>query len=194
MPPSEKDGILPKLAIFDMDGTLIDTCMVNFYSYREALAESGYELTREYFEKECFGKGYKDYLPPIIGKDKDLLEKIHERKISLYDKYIGEARLNPVLYDFMGGMKGLYHMALVTTASKKNVYDMVEHFNLGCLLELILTSAEITKLKPDPEGFLMAMDHFKIPPERTVVFEDSDVGIEAAKRCGATVFRAVQIN
>lgn len=183
-----------RLAIFDMDGTLIDTCRVNFMSYREALAEEGISLTFEYFRTECFGKGYKDYLPPLTGDDSDIIERVHDRKVGLYDKYLGEAELNLALVDFIRGMKELYNMALVTTASKRNVYDIVEHFDLKKDFDLILTAADIPKLKPDPEGFLMAMRHFDIPPERTVIFEDSRVGTEAAMRSGAAVMKVERIS
>lgn len=181
------------LAIFDMDGTLIDTRRVNFLSYREALSEEGFDLSEDYFYNECFGMGYKDYLPPITGDDEALLERVHDRKIGLYDKYIPEAKLNTALYDFILGMRDKYYMALVTTASKKNVYDIVDSFGLREYFDLILTAADIPKLKPDPEGFLMAMRHFGIPAERTVIFEDSKVGLEAAERSGAAVMKVVKI-
>ena len=182
-----------RLAIFDMDGTLIDTCRVNFMSYRKALSEEGIDLTEEYFNRECFGKGYKDYLPPLVNGDPDMVERVHERKVALYDDYLGEAEVNPMLDDFIRGMKEIYYMALVTTASRENVRDVTEHFGLNDKFDLILTAAEIRKLKPDPEGFLMAMRHFDIPPERTVIFEDSEVGIEAAMRSGAAVMRVMRI-
>ncbi len=182
-----------KLAIFDMDGTLIDTCMVNFRSYSKALSEEGIDITYEYFEKNCFGKGYKDYLPPLIGDDREMLERIHKRKIVLYKEFIGEARLNPVLIDFIRGMKEVYHMALVTTASRDNVLDELKHFGIEKDFDLILAGEDIHKHKPDPEGFIMAMERFGIPPEKTVIFEDSAVGIEAAKRSGAAVMKVERI-
>ena len=182
-----------KLAIFDMDGTLIDTCMVNYRSYREALADEGIELTYEYFKTECFGKGYRDYLPPIVGDDEETIQRVHKRKIGLYKAHIPESRVNFALVDFIRGMKEGYYMALVTTASKENVYSMIRHFDLEKDFDLILACEDLPKLKPDPEGFLMAMRQFQIPPERTVVFEDSEVGIEAAERSGASVMRVIRI-
>ncbi|MBQ7584050.1 MAG: HAD family phosphatase [Lachnospiraceae bacterium] len=182
-----------KLAIFDMDGTLIDTCMVNYRSYQAALSEEGIELTYDYFVRECFGKGYKDYLPPVIGDDADILERIHQRKIGLYKDYINEARLNSTLVDFVRGMRDSYYMALVTTASKDNVLEELKHFGLENDFDLVLAAEDIPNHKPDPQGFLMAMERFDIPPERTVIFEDSPVGIEAAKRSGASVMKVERI-
>lgn len=181
---------MKKLAVFDMDGTLIDTCRVNYRSYQAALAEEGIELTYEYFRRECFGKGYRDYLPPIVGDDAEKIERVHRRKIGLYADYLDEARLNMPLVDFIRGMRDTYNMALVTTASKDNVFEELRHFSLEDAFDLVLTAEDIPRHKPDPQGFLMAMEHFGTLPENTVIFEDSEVGMEAARQTGAFLLRA----
>ena len=84
-------------------------------------------------------------------------------------------------------------MALVTTASKDNVLEELRHFGLENDFDLVLAAEDIPNHKPDPQGFLMAMERFDIPPERTVIFEDSPVGIEAAKRSGASVMKVERI-
>ena len=121
------------------------------------------------------------------------MERVHKRKIGLYKDYLDEARLNTVLVDFLRGMKDSYYMALVTTASKDNVFDELEHFGIEGDFDMVLTGEDIPKHKPDPQGFIMAMERLGIPPERTVIFEDSKVGIEAAMLSGASVMKAEKI-
>nr|MCR5310751.1 HAD family hydrolase [Lachnospiraceae bacterium] len=99
------------------------------------------------------------------------------------------ARRNEHLFNIIEGLRKDYHLAVVTTASKKNVTDILTFFGVQDLFEFIITQEDITRPKPDPEGFLKAMNHFGINPENTVIFEDADVGIEAAKRSGAAVFK-----
>ena len=62
------------------------------------------------------------------------------------------------------------------------------------LFDLILTHEDITKSKPDPEGFLKAMKLFNVEARDCLIFEDSSVGIEAAEKTGATVFVAKGYN
>jgi len=98
--------------------------------------------------------------------------------------------VNTHLVNMLRAMKESYYIAIVTTASRKNTEDILNHFDLMYLFDFLVTQEDITKVKPDPQGFEIAMEHFGISPEHTIIFEDSEVGIEAAERSGATVFVA----
>jgi len=177
-----------KLAIFDLDGTLFDTGAVNFLSYQQALSEEGYSLDREFYETRCNGAYYKDYLPLLIENPSDeLMERIHGRKKIIYREKLGYALVNEHLFEIIDKIRSSYHIALVTTASTENCSDILQYFGKRDIFELVLTHADIEKVKPDPEGFFKAMAHFNISPHNTLIFEDSDTGIEAARRCGAGV-------
>lgn len=177
-----------KLAIFDLDGTLFSTEKVNYLSYKEALEGVGYSLDYEFYTNECNGKYYMYYLPLLIPDPTlELMEEIHNRKKELYRSNLGSAIINEHLFNMIELIRDEYHVALVTTASKLNCFDILNHFNKSHLFELILTHNDVEKVKPDPEGFLKAMDHFGISVDRTIIFEDSSTGIEAAKRSGAAV-------
>lgn len=175
-----------KLAIFDMDGTLFNTNDVNYHAYKEALDPFGVALNRDFFAKECNGNHYTTFLPELMGGTEHI-EEVHRAKKANYSKHLDKAVINWHLFDLIDAIKDSYHIALVTTASKKNVFDILEFFNVKDKFELILTSDEIKAPKPDPEGFLSAMSFFKVSADKTVIYEDSKAGIEAARKTGATV-------
>ena len=183
-----------KLIIVDMDGTLFDTKDVNFHAYRQALAEHGFSLDYDYYCSYCNGRHYSQFLPQITTEDKQVLSGIHARKKALYPQFLEKARPNEGLIDILRALRGTYRTALVTTASKANCEDILGHFQLADLFDLVLTHDDITRSKPDPEGFLKTMAHFGAAAEETMIFEDSDVGLEAAKQTGASYYRTFGFN
>lgn len=181
------------LAIFDLDGTLVDTKNINYSAYEQALSESGYHLDYRYFIEECNGKNYNEFLPPVIPDcNEDILNKIHCRKKELYPSYLGKAKINRHLFHILGGLAETYWLALATTASRTNALQVLGYFGKESVFDLIIAQEDVKCLKPDPEALLYAMNYFKISPENTIVFEDSDVGAAAARAAGATLFLAAE--
>lgn len=183
-----------KLIIVDMDGTLFDTKDVNYHAYHQALSEQGFSLDYHYYCSFCNGRHYSQFLPQIATENAQILSAIHRRKKVLYPKFLDKAIPNEHLICILRALRGSYQTALVTTASKANCYDILNHFHLNELFDLILTHDDITRSKPDPEGFLKAMAHFGAAAEDTMIFEDSDVGLEAARQTGASYYRTFGFN
>lgn len=181
-----------QLAIFDLDGTLFDTRDVNFYAYEQALNELGFALDYETYTNKCNGKYYKEYLPLLIDNpSSELMEDIHDKKKKYYPTHLGTAKMNQHLFNIIDMIKDNYYIALVTTASKNNTEDILKYFGKLEVFDLILTHSDVTKVKPDPEGFIKAMEYFNMEKQDTIIFEDSDVGIEAARRSGADVMAVI---
>ncbi len=178
-----------KLAIFDLDGTLFDTKDVNYYAYKEAVSKYGYNIDYEYYCGYCNGRHYMDFLPQIVGTDETILKSIHSDKKNLYSKYLDKAVMNEPLFQIIRLIKKECKTSLVTTASEKNCMDILNFFHVEKSFDLILTHEDIEKTKPDPEGFLRAMDFFAVSPKESVIFEDSEVGVEAARRSGAFYYK-----
>lgn len=178
-----------KLAIFDMDGTLYNTNDINYFAYKEALEKYGVSIDYEFYCDYCNGRHYTTFIPPLVNDDKEKVEDIHNIKKAAYGKYLSKVKVNEHLFDIIEKLKEDYKIALVTTASKKNTYEILEYTNKINLFDLILTSDDIEKPKPNPEGFLLAMDRYKVEPKECIIFEDSDVGVEAAKKTNSSVFK-----
>lgn len=184
-----------QLAIFDLDGTLFDTVPVNYLAYRDALRPEGFDLDRDYFAAYCNGNYYRDFIPKITGSsDEALLQRVHRRKKEAYARYLDQASPNRHLFQLARLAADQYHLALVTTASRDNTRLLLDAFDAGELFDLILTQEDVTRKKPDPQGFLMAMAHFGAGPADTVIFEDSQTGLEAARRTGASVLSVIQFH
>ena len=56
-----------KLAMVDLDSTLVFTMNANFEAYKRALNEHGIDLTPEHYANCCDGKSYRDFLPALVG-------------------------------------------------------------------------------------------------------------------------------
>lgn len=180
-----------KLAIFDLDGTLFDTRRVNYQAYKFALDQYGVPLDYEVFASQFNGRLYKTYMSSlmgeVIGTDQNI-EDAHNIKIEKYKEFLSDAVKNESLFAMIDCMKDEFHIALVTTGATKNVYQILDYFDVRDKFELILTQQDVVNKKPDPEGFIKAMEFFSVSPENTIVFEDSDVGLEAAKAAGCVTY------
>lgn len=186
-----------KLAIFDMDGTLFDTKNVNFNAYKQALDECGLNVNidYDYYCKFCNGNNYKVFLPVISPEITiEQMEYVHDRKKQLYPQYLKNARINKNLFTLINLIKNEYQIALVTTASKKNLNDILDFFKIRNTFDFILTQEDVKNTKPNPEGFLVAMNRAGVSRKNTLIFEDSDTGIEAAEKTGADYVRVYGYN
>ena len=180
-----------KLAIFDMDGTLFDTNDVNYNAYKVALKKYGVSLDYDYYCQYCNGRHYTTFLPELLGEDKEKIEEVHKNKKKIYADFLNKVKVNERLIDILKSLKNEYKIALVTTASRKNTEEILKYTNMERDFDLILTAEDIMNPKPDPEGFLLAMSKFQSNSNETIVFEDSDVGVEAAETAGVQVYKVI---
>lgn len=180
-----------RLALFDLDGTLVNTEEINFKAYKTALALSGIKLDKETF-LSWHGKRWDEFLPGIMGtSDMDAVQTIHKKKLGFYKTFIESGELNERLVDMLDAMKCTFRIALVTSASRMNALEILDFHELTDSFERIITGDDVARPKPDPEGFLKAMKYFECGPEDTVIFEDAPTGVEAAKATGAMVHQVI---
>ena len=173
-----------KLAMVDLDGTLVFTLEANALAYARALAEYGFTLTREDYAAHCDGRAYRDFLPEIMGADNPDIEAVNDRKIALYGECLTAARLNLPLLDILRGLRAEYLLALVTTASRKNVENVLNRVVLADFFDIVVTQEDVRRAKPDPACYNDLIERLGIARENCLIFEDSASGVKAALRSG----------
>lgn len=173
-----------KLAMVDLDNTLVFTMEANALAYARALKEYGCTLTREDYAKRCDGRAYRDFLPEIMGADSPYIEAVHERKIALYGECLTEAEPNWALLDILRGLRGSYILALVTTASRRNVEAVLKRFELTELFDIVVTQEDVRRAKPDPACYNDLIEKLGVERSDCIIFEDSGSGVAAALASG----------
>lgn len=184
-----------RLILIDFDGTLADTRRANTLAYVAALREAGYTLTETEYETRYFGMRCDEFLRELGIDDPAERERLRLRKIALYPTFFDTVRLNEPLWNFcrqfqqQGG-----RIWIVSTGSRDNIENVMRHLGIGGpdddapngKVDGILTGADIATSKPAPDCFWEAMRQEKCTPSETLIFEDSAIGLEAARRSGAT--------
>lgn len=173
-----------KLLITDFDGTLVDTFEANYRAYRKAFAEYGIELTRDEYAS-CFGFRFDDFMAHVGIYDESIKKEIRTLKSDFYPLFFDKLVINESLLSLIRAFKhngGL--TALASTARRKNLMNVLDYIHVKELFSLILAGEDVVYGKPNPEIYNTVLKKLRISPDEALVFEDSLVGITAAKDAG----------
>ena len=179
------------LCIFDVDGVLVNTRDLHYPATSFALRDFGYEYSRE--EDDNFGTiPTLDKLESLSeeGKiDKEYVIDIWQKKDDyLCEMFDNGILINPDIKDLFIELKNRDTLiALGSNARYSFLEKVVDVLDVGDLVDRVM-SAEGIVPKPNPFIYSSVMDWFDVDPEKTLIFEDSEVGKEAAYSSGAYVY------
>ncbi len=175
-----------RLLLIDFDGTLVDTRQANYRAYRDVLREIRIDLDEQLYLREYFGMRCGEFLRRMGLTDSYEIDRLRRRKIEIYPQHFDTVRLNQWLWDFIQDFRGQGGQAwIVSTGQTVNIKNVMNYLGLTDHFDGVLTGADVMDSKPSPECFLKAMAQAKCTPEETLIFEDSVVGLEAARASGA---------
>lgn len=174
-----------KAVITDFDGTLVDTFKANFYAYQDAFHKVGLKLTEEQY-RACFGFRFEKFMQTVGVTDSNQMQQIKELKLNSYPTYFEHLRPNTALICLLQSMReNGCKIAIASTARMENLMNVINHLELQGKFDLIYSGKDVKQGKPSPEIYLKTMEELGVNPSETLIFEDSEVGIEAAKSSGA---------
>ena len=171
--------------ITDFDGTLVDTFEANLRAYQKAFSEVGLNLTADKY-RQCFGYRFERFMIAMAMTDERIWNYIREAKKDYYPLYFDYLKPNNALISLIEGFhKKGGKTAIASTARKENLMNVVRHIGVEEIFDLIYAGVDVKQGKPSPEIYEKAMNALDINPAETLIFEDSEVGIQAAKASGA---------
>ena len=188
MPYDIKPGI--KGLIFDLDGTLADTMPYHFKGWKVACQKFGVEIDTAFLRKHTGSPGWiiADELLKVCKLNGSVtIEQIMNEKLTeFYNLQHLVKAITPVV-DIVKKYYGYLPMSIGTGGHREAVERTLKVTDLRKYFDIIITANDVENFKPHPETFLRCAEMMNVEPEYIEVFEDAELGIEAAIAAGMTV-------
>lgn len=174
-----------KALIFDLDGTLADTMPVHFWAYKKVLLDYGIGFTPELFGTLAGipAHGTISKLNEMFGLKMDP-EEIGHVKEREYEKLMCKMKPVEPVVDLVKEYHGKLPMAVGTGGYKRLAWKSLEILGLDSFFDILVSSEDVQHSKPHPETFLKCAGKMGVSPEVCQVFEDGDLGMQAAEAAG----------
>jgi len=187
-PRVERTAPAPRFpfAIFDMDGTLIDTSTLILASYSYAIAGS---LSKQLNASDILslsGRTLRDALAKSVPSDQIELasDRYHEY---FARRFARRTRTYPGVRKLLTSLRQADVMlGVFTGASRKSAQTALELSGLDLFFHSIVTADDVNQSKPDPEGLQKAMDQLGAADDETIYVGDDPDDIVASRRAGVT--------
>ena len=176
---------LAKGLIFDIDGTICDTMPVHFIAWRQTAAEYGIDFTPELFAEVTGIPSLQtcEYLKSKFNGDFDPHE-FSLRKEERYEQNMFQSKPIDAVVTIIREFKGILPMACGTGGSQYLAWKTLQIAGVADCFEHVVAAEDVVNHKPFPDTFLKAAALIGIDPADCEVYEDGQLGLEAAERAG----------
>ncbi|MFI5317495.1 MAG: HAD family hydrolase [Myxococcota bacterium] len=174
-----------KAIFWDNDGVLVDTEHLYFEATREAVRPLGVELAESDFVELSLRQGASCFdLAAARGVSAGRIEAARAERNHRYGALLAGTELIPGVRETLARLHGRLPMAVVTTSRPEHFALQHAATDARRYFDFVLTGADFTRFKPDPEPYLMAAERLGLAPADCLVVEDSERGLVSATRAG----------
>jgi len=171
--------------LFDCDGTIADSMPLHYVAWKKALAEWTCDFDEMLFYK--WGGWPVVKIISTLNKERGLtmpVGLVARRKEDLYFKLLPQLKGVPEVLEHIEAKQGQIPFAVVSGSALDSVTASLTTLRLLDRFDTLVCAGDYEKSKPDPDGFLLAALRLGVPPETCLVFEDTEMGIQAATAAG----------
>ncbi|HLF63387.1 MAG TPA: beta-phosphoglucomutase [Saprospiraceae bacterium] len=177
-----------KALVFDLDGVIVDTAKYHFQSWREFAVNHGFSIP-DRLNARLKGLSRMEALDEVMQfapeelRNKGDFEAFAKEKNDIYLHHLTDLSHDEILPGVEKFLKDARQLGLKLAlgSGSKNASSILARLDISHLFDAICDGNDIQRSKPDPQIFLLACERLGVDPRHAVVFEDAEVGIEAAE-------------
>ncbi len=179
-----------RAAIFDLDGTLLDSEILWVdVTHRYLAARYAEVSTREVLDI-VYGRAWQQVYQALLQRYPQLpsqSEMEEGMRVLMEDERAqrGAAMIIPESVALLRRLAQRMPVCIVSGSPEADILAGVAHMAIGSDLQFVLGAEAYEHGKPDPTCFQMAIERLGVAPSDCVIFEDSRAGVQAAKAAGA---------
>jgi HAD superfamily hydrolase (TIGR01509 family) len=176
--------------LFDCDGTIVDSMPLHYIAWKKALAEWNCV-----FEEQLFyawgGRPVTEIIAALNQRDglNMPVDAVARRKEDFYLELLPQIKAIPEVVEHIEAKHGHIPLAVVSGSRRDSVLGSLTALHLIDKFDVLVCAEDYARGKPAPDCFLVAAERLGVPPEDCLVFEDTDLGIEAATAAGMASVR-----
>jgi beta-phosphoglucomutase len=181
----------PRAIVFDFNGTLSHDEPILCEIFIELFAEQGKPLSAQEYFDVLAGLSDPEIVRTWLGHDHPDVDEVIEERVHRYRAAVADGSSVPAeLREAVRFAAERVPLAIVSGAARAEIEPVVEAAGLTDCFQFIVTSDDIERGKPDPEGYLRALSLFDedIDAGDALVLEDTEAGVASAKSAGMRCF------
>ena len=158
---------------------------LHYIAWKKALAEWNCTFDEQLFY--TLGGTPVAEIVSLLNKKQGLnmpVESVSSRKENLYMELLPQLKAVPEVVEHIDAQHGRIPFAVVSGSTRESVTASLDSLKLLDRFDTMVCAGDYKKSKPDPECFLLAASKLGVAPESCLVFEDTDMGIQAATAAG----------
>ena len=179
--------------LFDCDGTIADSMPLHYIAWNRALSEWNCAFPEELFY--AWGGMPVAEIIATLNRNNGLnmpVEEVARRKEAMYFEVLPQLQAVPEVLEHIRLSHGQIPFAVVSGSTRDSVTKSLETLKILDRFETLVCAGDYKQGKPHPEPFLLAAERLGVAPERCLVFEDTEMGIQSATAAGMASVKILQ--